>query len=241
VIIFFGYTLFVVFKQKLLSEIQKDFVNTMSHEIKTPISTIDISANVLMQPDIIYEPARLLNYAGIIKSENQRLLKLSDKILQMARTEKSDFKLMPEEVNVHEIIEDVKSKIPENKFITTRLMAQNSNIEADRIHFSNVIFNLLDNAVKYSASPVSVNITAENTGKYIAVIIADKGIGIKKEHQKLIFRKFYRVEGVSLPNVKGFGLGLNYVKNICDAHKWKITVQSEPGEGSKFIILIPTL
>jgi two-component system, OmpR family, phosphate regulon sensor histidine kinase PhoR len=241
VIIFFGFTLFVVFKQKFLSEIQKDFVNTMSHEIKTPVSTIAISANVLMQPDIINEPARLLNYASIISSENQRLLNLSDKILQMARTEKADFKLLLEKVNVNEIISEVSSKISDKSIVSTQLNAQNYVIKADKIHFSNVIFNLIDNAVKYSVHPASVNISTENIGKYIAVNVADKGIGIRKEHQKLIFQKFYRVEGVDLPNVKGFGLGLNYVRNIVDAHKWSINVQSAIGKGSKFTILIPII
>ena len=241
VILFFGYALFVVFKQKSLSEIQKDFVNTVSHEIKTPVSTIAISANVLMQPSIIHEPARLLNYASIIKSENERLLHLSDKILQMARTEKSDFSLSFETFQVHDVIEDIVTKMTEKSFINLQLNAKNKTIKADRTHFTNIIFNLLDNAIKYSSQNISITITTENRNKHIAISITDNGIGIKQEHQKYIFQKFYRVVGVNLPNVKGFGLGLHYVKNIVVAHKWNISVQSELDKGSTFTILIPTL
>lgn len=242
VIFFFVYTLFVILKQRRLSEIQKDFINNMTHEFKTPISTIAISTQVLKDPGIVQFPERLLNYATIIENENHRLKQQVERVLQMARLEKEDLGLKKESVDVHELIhEAVKNKSFQAAHVSIqlKLTATPSMIMADKLHMVNVLYNLLDNAIKYNNKNPEILISTSINNKMLQLEIQDNGIGIKKEHLKKIFNRFYRVPTGNLHDVKGFGLGLSYVKRMVEAHAGKISVTSEPERGSLFIIQLP--
>ncbi len=245
VIVFFGYTLFVILKQKRLSEIQKDFINNMTHEFKTPISTIAVSTEVLKDTNIVQQPDRLLQYATIIENENKRLKQHVERVLQMAKLDKEDVGLKKETVNLHEIIHEVVQSIDlalreKQGSIHLRLNASSANLQADRHHLTNVIFNLLDNAIKYCTNQPSITIQTELNGSNISLTVQDNGIGISDENKRRIFQKFYRVPTGNVHDVKGFGLGLHYVKQIVEAHRGRITVASEPGKGCAFTILLPT-
>jgi two-component system phosphate regulon sensor histidine kinase PhoR len=245
VIVFFGYTLFVILKQKRLSEIQKDFINNMTHEFKTPISTIAVSTEVLKDTNIVQQPERLLQYATIIENENKRLKQHVERVLQMAKLDKEDVGLKKETVNLHEIIQEVVQSIDlalqeRQGSIQLNLNAPSSNLPADRHHLTNVIFNLLDNALKYCTSKPSITIQTELNAGTLSLTVEDNGIGISDENKRRIFQKFYRVPTGNVHDVKGFGLGLHYVKQIVEAHRGRITVASEPGKGCAFTILLPT-
>ncbi|MBX2968625.1 MAG: HAMP domain-containing histidine kinase [Cyclobacteriaceae bacterium] len=244
VIVFFGYTLFVILKQKRLSEIQKDFINNMTHEFKTPISTIAVSTEVLKDTNITQQPERLLQYATIIENENKRLKQHVERVLQMAKLDKEDVGLKKETVNLHEIIHEVVQSIDlalreKQGSIHLRLNASSANLQADRHHLTNVIFNLLDNAIKYCTNQPSITIQTELNGSNISLTVQDNGIGISDENKRRIFQKFYRVPTGNVHDVKGFGLGLHYVKQIVEAHRGRITVASDSGKGCAFTILLP--
>ena len=244
VIFFFVYTLFVILKQRRLSEVQNDFINNMTHEFKTPLATIAISSEVLKDPSIAKNPERLLNYATIIENESQRLKQQVERVLQMAQTEKADVGLKKEQQDIHELIKEavdnhkvaLSSKRGE---VGLALNATNSHILADKLHFTNVIGNLLDNAIKYCEKEPRITIATSNNEGSIRIEMSDNGISISPENQKKIFARFYRVPTGNLHDVKGFGLGLNYVKLIVEAHKGRISVQSTPGNGSIFTIVLP--
>ena len=244
VIFFFVYTLFVILKQRRLSEIQKDFINNLTHEFKTPISTIAISTEVLRQPSIIQTPERLLNYATIIQTENNRLKQQVERVLQMARLEKQDIGLKRELCDIHVLIKEVAKNMElplqeKNGKLTLELNAPFSAVLLDKLHFANVIFNLLDNAIKYSKNAPQIVIKTASSKKEICIEIVDNGIGISSENQRQIFHRFYRITTGNIHEVKGFGLGLSYVKLIVEAHKGKISVKSELDKGSKFTIILP--
>jgi len=243
VIFFFVYTLFVILKQKRLSEIQKDFINNMTHEFKTPLSTIAISTSVLKDPSIVHTPERLLNYATIIENENQRLQQQVERVLQMARLENEDIGLKKEKYDLHELIKEAAANnlLTSKASITLLLEASQPTLKVDKLHFINVIFNLLDNAIKYNQNIPAIRIRTFNSEEKIFIEIKDNGMGISPEAQKKIFHRFYRVPTGNLHDIKGFGLGLSYVKLIIEAHKGKITVTSQPGNGSCFLIELPTL
>jgi two-component system, OmpR family, phosphate regulon sensor histidine kinase PhoR len=243
VIVFFGYTLFVILKQKRLSEIQKDFINNMTHEFKTPIATIAVSAEVLKNPDIIHEPERLANYSTIIENENKRLKQHVERVLQMAKLDK-DIELKKESINLHDVIKEVVSGMQvtlQERLGTVEFQweADKPTIVADKHHLTNVIYNLLDNAIKYcKEQPHIIFKTAKDNSK-IVVEVQDNGIGISAENKKRIFQKFYRVPTGNVHDVKGFGLGLNYVKQIIEAHRGKITVESNANGGCTFKLVFP--
>lgn len=245
VIFFFVYTLFVILRQKRLSEIQKDFINNMTHEFKTPISTIAISSEVLRDPGIVHTPERLLNYATIIQNENNRLKQQVERVLQMARFEKEDIGLKKEILDVHDLIREATKNISlsleEKKGkIELHLEALSGKVSVDRLHFTNVFYNLLDNAIKYTNNAPEIIISTKNINSSISIEIQDNGVGVSEENQKKIFHRFYRVPTGNLHDIKGFGLGLNYVKSIVEAHKGKISIESEFGKGSTFRLSIPT-
>jgi len=243
---FFVYTLFVILRQRRLSEIQKDFINNMTHEFKTPIATIAISADVLKSPDVIRFPERLLNYATIIQNENNRLKQHVERVLQMARLDKEDVALKKETVSIHDIIEEAVRNISlplqavQGK-IDLHLSAEGYHVSGDRLHLTNVLFNLIDNAIKYSRTSPSIHITTRNLNDQIVIDVEDNGIGISADQQKKVFHKFYRVPTGNVHDVKGFGIGLNYVKVIAMAHKGKISLVSEPGKGSTFTVMLPVV
>ena len=244
VIIFFAYTLFVILKQKRLSEIQKDFINNMTHEFKTPISTISISTEVLKDPKIINSPERLLNYTTIIEKENNRLKQHVERVLQMARLDKEDIGLKKEIVDAHLIIEESVKNIShllteKNGTITCDLRADITKLPCDKLHFANVLNNLLDNAIKYCKASPTIDIKTFNAAKGLYIVVADNGIGIGAENQRRVFQKFYRVSTGNVHDVKGFGLGLNYVKTIIKAHNGHISLKSELNKGCEFKIWLP--
>lgn len=245
VIFFFVYTLLVILKQKRLSEIQKDFINNMTHEFKTPLSTIAISSEVLRDPKIINTPDRLLNYATIIENETNRLRQHVERVLQMARLEKSDVALKNERLDVHELIRDAvqnSSVLLQEKrgTVDLHLNATQRLINADKLHFTNVLFNLIDNAIKYNRESPKLTIATGNVNGVVFIEVKDNGIGISEENQRKIFHQFYRVPTGNLHDVKGFGLGLNYVKRMVEALRGKISVESNLNEGSTFKIILPT-
>lgn len=242
VIFFFGYTLFVILKQRRLSEIQKDFINNMTHEFKTPISTIAISAQVLHEPDIGKTPERLRTYATIIEQENQRLRQQVERVLQVAELDREDMTLKQELVDVHAVAEEVvrRRMVGFDGEIFLEPEATVSTLVADRLHLSNVLDNLLDNATKYCATKPKIRVrTANPQRNQLEIQVSDNGIGIEPSEQARIFDKFYRVPTGNVHNVKGFGLGLSYVKEIVTRHRGRIRVESNPGSGSTFTIQLP--
>lgn len=242
VIVFFAYTLFVILKQKRLSEVQRDFINNMTHEFKTPISTIALSAEVLKDPSIVHDPQRLLNYASIIESENLRMKNQVERVLQIASADTENLNLKLESINVHDLIEQVLYNMSDRTTADKVEIIKNFDakiflIKADRLHLTNILYNLLENAIKYSRENPVIIISTKSKGDILEIKIADNGIGIdQKEHQK-IFAKFYRVSQGNRHDVKGFGLGLSYVKRVVEAHKAKILLESKPNNGSTFTLI----
>ncbi len=239
VILFFGYAMFIILKQKRLSEIQKDFISNMTHEFKTPISTIAVASEVLQQPNIIEEPERLLNYATIINKENKRLKGQVERVLQLASLENDALELDYTKISVHKIITEVVSQFSISHTqgkINFLANAKYNIIKADKHHFMNMVFNLIDNAIKYSNSSFQIIISTKNEGGSLFISIKDNGIGIAESEQKLIFDKFYRVGTGNLHNAKGFGIGLSYVKLMTKEFDGFIKVESSVGKGSTFIM-----
>lgn len=245
VLLLFAYSLFIILKQKRLSEVQKDFVNTMTHEFKTPLSTIAISSKVLAESDLIKHDKRLTKYTEIIQEENNHLSKQVEKLLQMTDLEKEKIFLKLESIDLnellHKVIHHFELKIKESDgSLKMRLESGASDIQADKVHLTNILYNLIDNAIKYSAENVDINIETKTLNKTLILEISDKGQGIAKENLSKIFQKFYRVPTGDVHDVKGFGLGLSYVKKLVQTHKWKLNVSSDLGKGSTFTIEIPT-
>ncbi|MEI7594440.1 MAG: HAMP domain-containing sensor histidine kinase [Bacteroidota bacterium] len=246
VVAIFYFTVHTLIKQKKLTNMKNDFINNMTHEIKTPLSTISLACEALNDPDIEKSDDLLMSYIKIIEGENKRLVLLTDNVLQTAIIDKGELFLKPVEVDVNEVIDYTIQKIKlqiekRNGVLEVHKDATNPIIKADRVHFTNVVSNLLDNAVKYSADHPYVKLTTKSDFDGLYVIVEDNGIGMSKSSQKKIFEKFYRVPTGNLHDVKGYGLGLSYVKSIIEKHHGQISVVSELGKGSKFIIFIPMI
>ncbi len=244
ILVCFSYAIHTIFRQKKLSEIKSDFINNMTHEFKTPISTVSLACEALRDDQIRTTEGLSDRYLGIIHDENKRLGLQVEKVLQMAVIERNDFKLKLEEVNVHEIIEKALANIQiqvtsKGGKISTDLQAINQTITADQMHLTNIVYNLLDNANKYSADEPAIKIMTIDHAKGIMIKIIDKGIGMSKEVVNKIFEKFYRIPTGNLHDVKGFGLGLAYVKNMVEAHGGDIEVKSELKKGSEFTVFLP--
>lgn len=242
--IFFGYSIIIILKQRRLSDLQREFINTMTHEFKTPISTINIAADVLANKEILKSPDRIITYTNLIKQENTRLNSQVERVLQLARLEKRNFGLKKEQLNLNELIQSVCESFEmnaekQNFQIQYHLNAPRDEIFADKLHLTNMLFNLIDNAVKYRREELLITVSTYNQHKNIILQIEDNGIGISREYSAKVFDMFYRVPTGNLHNVKGFGLGLYYVRTICRKHRWKIHLDSEVGVGSKFVITIP--
>jgi two-component system phosphate regulon sensor histidine kinase PhoR len=235
----FGYTIFSILRQKKISEMKTDFINNMTHEFKTPVSTIMIASEALKDKDIIADQARVARLADIIYEENERLGSHIERVLNIARIEKNDFKLDKKPVEVNELIMDVLDSMQlklqkNNAQVDLHLDADYSVIEADELHFSNVIYNLVDNAIKYSRENPELTISTLNRGNQLVIRVADKGIGMSRDQQAKIFEQFYRVPTGNLHDVKGFGLGLSYVNTIVKRLEGMISVRSEKEKGSEF-------
>jgi len=240
----FVYTIVTIFRQKKLSEMKNDFINNMTHEFKTPISTISLTCEALSDKDVMKSDKSYDNYINVISEENKRLGAMAEKILQTAIIDKRQLNLHKELIDIHSILEDVINSVQiqidaKSGTLTKSLKARNHYISADRTHVTNVIYNLFDNAIKYSPDKPLIHISTQNATKGISIIIEDNGIGISKANQKKIFDKLYRVPTGNVHNVKGFGLGLHYVKTIIDAHGGNVDVESELKKGTKIKIYLP--
>jgi len=245
-VVFFGYAMWVILRQKQQTELQKDFINNMTHEFKTPISSIKIASDYMISNSVIKESERLSKYADIIKQQNNRLNDQVEKVLNIARLEKDHFELKKQSINLNKTLEEIvlNEQIKYNEKqgqINIEKSKENVFILADRLHFINVISTLLDNSNKYCEKSPIVNIEIRKLSDYkCQLIIQDNGFGIDKDSQKKIFEKFYRVPTGDVHNVKGFGLGLYYVKNICDSHRWDLELKSEVNKGTTFYITFKT-
>jgi two-component system phosphate regulon sensor histidine kinase PhoR len=233
-----------ILAQKRLSEMKSDFISNMTHEFKTPISTISLACEAMGDSDMLDKEtnAAVAPYVNMINQENKRLSILVESILQSAVIEKGEIKYKDDTINLGEIIKDqVENARFRIKNMGGKITFSDSNelIEfvADKMHVSNIISNLLDNAIKYSRERPEITVSLESDNKHVYLSVTDTGIGIKKEHLPKLFDKLFRVPTGNIHNVKGFGLGLSYVKAICDHYKWDVTVKSTHGEGSTFVVV----
>ena len=241
----FYYTIQTIFTQKKVSEMKTDFINNMTHEFKTPIATISLAADSISSPIIAGAPDKVKRFADIIRQENKRMNAQVEKVLQMAVIDKREFRLNLTQVDLHTVIEQAVANASlqvekKNGKVSADLQASQSTVQADITHVSNIIANLLDNANKYSPDRPEISVHTSNVSNGVQVIVKDNGVGMTKEARKHIFDKFYRVHTGNLHDVKGFGLGLSYVKALMTAHKGQIDVISELGKGSSFILFFPT-
>lgn len=245
VIIFcFVYAIKVIIHQKALSDIKNDFINNMTHEFKTPLATVSLAVEALQDPELSNQDKFRARYLGIIKDENKRLVSQVEKVLQAAALDKNDFKLKLEPINLTELLESTMDHIGiqvENRGgkIEFQNLLKNPEIEGDAFHLTHILNNLLDNANKYSKESPTIKVVATDSPDQVIITIQDQGIGMSKDALKKIFDKFYRVSTGNVHDVKGFGLGLSYVKTMLEAHKGDISVQSESGKGSTFTIKLP--
>ena len=244
VLIFFGFSLATIIKQKRLSEVITDFINNMTHELKTPIATISLSSEMIMRLETDDDLEKAKKYAGIIFKENKRLETQVERVLNISTLDTENTTLNKKSLDFHELLVEVKDTFDFNQLANGgKILIENNasvfTIQADPIHITNVVYNLLDNAVKYCTTKPFISITTKNERNYLVIEIKDNGIGIRKEDLKMIFDKFYRVSTGNIHDIKGFGLGLFYVKLIINEHNGSIDVKSKLGEGSTFTIKLP--
>ena len=244
----FLYTLYTVLRQKKVTELKNDFINNMTHEFKTPISTISLASQMLTDSAVSKSPQMLQHITGIISDETKRLRFQVEKVLQISLFDDKKAVMKNSEIDLNDLLSGVVNifalKVEKNGgTITTHLEAEDATIFADEMHITNVMFNIMDNAVKYKRDeePLRLTIHTWNEGDKLHLSIQDNGIGIKKENLKRVFDRFYRVHTGNLHNVKGFGLGLAYVKKVIQDHHGSIRAESELGVGTKFIIVLPLL
>ena len=242
-VVFLG-TLYIIMRQKKISDIKTDFVNNMTHELKTPISTISLASQMLKDKSISNNDKNIDHIAGVIEDETKRLSHQVEKVLQMAVFERGRVKLNRKETDIHAIIKNVIQNFSiriqnKNGKIVYDLNAKQSTVFIDEVHITNVLSNLVDNAIKYSMEAPLIYIKTENNEKGILIYVRDNGIGLSKEHMKKIFDQFYRVPTGNIHNIKGFGLGLSYVKKIIEEHDGTITVESMINKGTTFTIFLP--
>lgn len=243
-ILCFTYTILLIFRQKKISEMKTEFINNMTHEFKTPVSTIMIASEALKDEEIIEDKCRVSRLAGIIYDENVRLGSHIERVLNIARIEQDDFKLDLKEIDVNDqitaVVDSMSLKIQKhNAEFKLDLNASFALIKADELHFTNVLYNLIDNAIKYSNEQPEICISTKNTDNHLIITVADKGIGMNRDQQAKIFEQFYRIPTGNLHDVKGFGLGLSYVSTIVKRLKGSISVHSEKDKGSVFELKFP--
>lgn len=245
VILFFTYTIWTILKHRRLSEVKNDFINNMTHEFKTPISTIALSSEVLLKDNILENPERFRHYVKIINEENKRLKGHVESVLQIALFDNKKIGFNRKDLNINDILQNISKNMQprldeKSGNLNLEFNAQNPLVSGDENHLTNVFYNILDNAIKYCDKIPEIRISTINLKKYISIEISDNGKGMKKESTKQIFEKFYRVPSGNVHDVKGFGIGLFYVKQIVDEHKGKIKVKSVLGKGTIFRIYLPT-
>ena len=246
IILSFVTALYQLLKQKQISEIKSDFINNMTHEFKTPIATINLALDAIKNPKIIGDKEKVNRYVKMIRQENKRMHAQVENVLRISKLEKNQIDVSKEALDVHDIIEEAITHVDllvKNKggYIKLDLKAAASEVLANEFHLANVIVNLMDNAIKYSDESPNIDITTESSVNNIIIKVKDKGIGMNKNVQKNIFKKFYREERGNIHNVKGHGLGLSYVKKIIEIHQGKLYVESEKGVGSTFTIKLPLI
>jgi len=244
VILSFAYIVLTIVRQKKITEMRNDFINNMTHEFKTPISNISLACEVLKRPNIAESPERLNRYIEIISQENRRMRSQVDRILQVAVRNREDLDISRQTTDIHELIRDVVDTIciedcRHGAIIDLNFRSAKSELFIDPVHFTNIIHNLIDNAQKYSSSDPKIEISTDLRDNNFILEFKDNGMGISQDAQKHIFEKFYRVPTGNLHNVKGTGIGLYYVKTMIEAHGGTITIKSEIGNGSRFIITLP--
>ena len=242
-VLFFVYAINIILRQKQLSELQKEFINNMTHEFKTPISTILIAADALLEEEQIKNKQDLKNYTQIIKEQNERLNRQVEKVLQVTKIGRKEIELKKEAISLHEniksIVNSVKIKLEKKQgIIKTNLNTSQDVIHCDKLHLTNIIYNIIDNSIKYSGEKPLITIETNKMEGFLQLVITDNGIGIADEHIPEIKKKFYRVPTGKVHNVKGFGLGLYYVNQVCRAHDWKWDIKSTIGKGTSIIFKI---
>ena len=240
---FFVYALNIILRQKRLSELQKDFINNMTHEFKTPISTINIASDVLLRDGLIKNNNDLSNYTQIIKEQNERLNWQVEKVLQITEIEQGRMSLKREKIYLNESVRSVVSSVKLNVqtkggTVKTNLLAKNDLINCDKLHLTNVLYNIIDNAIKYSRQIPHIIIETSEIEGFLYLKVSDNGIGIAKEHIPNVKNKFFRVPTGRVHNVKGFGLGLYYVSQVCKAHHWDWEIESKIGKGTSILFKI---
>lgn len=233
-------------RQRQISQIKTDFINNMTHEFKTPIATINLALDSIKNPKIINDQEKVKRYLGMIKEENKRMHAQVENVLRISKLEKNELNISKERLKMHDLIEDAVTHVElivedRNGYVKTHFEADKTSILANETHFTNVIVNILDNAIKYSDDAPKIDVYTENVGNNVIVKIADQGNGMSKQVAKRVFEKFYREHTGNVHNVKGHGLGLAYVKRIVDDHQGHISVESEKGKGSTFIIKMPLI
>ncbi|MUU76856.1 sensor histidine kinase [Winogradskyella endarachnes] len=246
IIVAYASAIYQLIKQRQISQIKTDFINNMTHEFKTPIATINLALDSIKNPKIIADQEKVLRYLGMIKDENKRMHAQVENVLRISKLEKNELNISKERHELHDLIEDAITHVElivedRQGYVKTHLNAEHSSVLANETHFTNVLVNILDNAIKYSDDEPKIDVYSENAGNNIIVKIADQGNGMSKAVAKRVFEKFYREHTGNVHNVKGHGLGLAYVKRIVDDHHGHISVESEKGKGSTFIIKMPLI
>jgi len=241
----FGYTIYIIFRQKKISEIKTDFINNMTHEFKTPVATIMIASDALKDPEVLEDRQRVNRLANIIYDENVRLGNHIERVLNIAKIDKGDLKLNFKPVEMNDLIAAIADSMTlqfqkKDAKVELQLDATSDVVLGDELHLSNIIFNLIDNALKYSKDQPELTLSTLNSGKNLIIRVKDNGIGMSKDQLSKIFEQFYRIPTGNLHDVKGFGLGLSYVDNIVKRHHGNVRVKSEKDKGSEFEIIFPT-
>jgi len=244
ILITFALSIFYILRQKKISEMKSDFINNMTHEFKTPIATISVASDSITNEKVVKDPERIRYFADMIKKENTRMNRQVEDILTIARLDRKEFDFNWEAIDVHDLISDavegIKLQVEKRGGkIDLDLKAANSMVTTDKNHCTNVVYNLIDNANKYSPDAPVIKVSTKNLTKGVLISVEDKGTGMNKSVQARIFERFYRQTSGNIHNVKGFGLGLSYVKAVVEANKGTINVNSEPGMGSKFDVFLP--
>ena len=244
ILVTFSLSIFYILRQKKISEMKSDFINNMTHEFKTPIATISVASDSITNEKVVKDPERIRYFADMIKKENIRMNRQVEDILTIARLDRKEFEFNWEAIDVHDLINDAVEGIKlqvENREgkIELNLKAANSVVTTDKNHCTNLVYNLIDNANKYSPEAPQIKVSTKNLAKGVLISVEDKGSGMSKTVQARIFERFYRQTSGNIHNVKGFGLGLSYVKAVVEANRGNISVSSEPGKGSKFDVFLP--
>jgi two-component system phosphate regulon sensor histidine kinase PhoR len=246
IIVAYSSAIYQLIKQRQISQIKTDFINNMTHEFKTPIATINLAIDSIRNPKIIGDQEKVMRYLSMIKDENKRMHAQVENVLRISKLEKNELNISKERLEINDLIYDAITHVEllvedRNGYVRTHLNADKSSVLANETHFTNVIVNVLDNAIKYSDEEPKIDVSTENVGNSIIIKISDQGNGMSRQVQKKIFEKFYREHSGNVHNVKGHGLGLAYVKRIVDDHQGHISVESEKGSGSTFVIKLPLI